>query len=153
MTQASITSRDEPQTFFTDRQHHRHRKPRRHGASARGFNNTGRLNQRHHGRCFVCKKEGFRSHNHPLKEREEEEKRFRERFEAKNQGRYDTRSSHYNQRFGETIRQYIINFEGDDEDSDEDFEEAFQAFAIDDDYEADPAPDDTDSKHIQTFLS
>lgn len=121
--QSYLNENEENELYFTDRQYRKSKfKPQ--GQRYHKFGNTSRVSSQtspQRKRCFVCGKEGCWSTNHSQQERDDSRKRFGNRFpEYKSRPRYER-----------YLQQYIINYEGEEDDDTADVAHFFKELLID----------------------
>ena len=84
----------------------------------RSYNRHSRL------KCFICKKEGYWSWKHTLKEQDTKKAWYKSKFS----NWFNTNSYYFNRR----LWQFIIDFEGSDSDNEADLDSAFEALLVHD---------------------
>ena len=121
--QSYLNKNEEDELYFTDRQYRKGKfKPQ--GQRYQKFGNTSRVSSQtspRRKRCFVCGKEGCWSTNHSQQERDDSKKRFGNRFPE-----YKSRPGY--ERY---LQDYIVNYEGEEEDDTDDVAHFFKELLID----------------------
>lgn len=110
----------EPSAFTTDRRYHSNRLPSTQNRY-RPQGRSNRLQNTRTKRCFICKKEDCWSTNHS----ESEQRQAKDRFKSTHASRFSNR---FGTRFEKSYRQYVMEYEGDDDTVDE----VFQTISLED---------------------